>query len=727
MKAEYLAISKVFSAGGDVHYVLPHFQREYTWDRPEWATLLEDVLGVYDESAGQAQVGNGFAIEHFLGSIVVIHDGLAAGLMSVFKLVDGQQRLTSVSLMLCALARIAEKANAELSRKIDRMLVNDHDSGTIHYKILPTVKHGDRESYCAIVDRGEIPQVESRIPASFDYFQRELQAAVDRGVDPQKLAQVILTSLQVVVINLDQRENPYRIFESLNGKGKELTQADLIRNYIAMRIPAGRQEQLFSGAWAKVEELLREIRLVGRVPELTAFIRHYLAMETGTLCEEQHVYARFRDRAERQFPDAGLFEAELRKIARFAVNYDQLLRPENIPDGALSRLMAQLNVLEVSAAYPFLLALFELHRSGQLSAAGLGVALITIQNYMVRRYLAGEAQSGLKRAFLSLDTRVQPETEFLLRLQKALASRGYPNNAKLARAVVRRPMYDRSEKNRRRTQLVFEAINRHLSKDSGGYTVLDGNATIEHVMPQKIGPEWRKSLGIMADTIHGEFLHTLGNLTLVTGKWNSELSNAPFEVKRPKLAENALRLNSSYFSQDIPRWGRDEIIERTEVLVRSAVEIWPNLGAPADKDEGVRQTATEAEFHFEVLERIANKVGAPFRRLSPARFESPDGRHRLVGLSSKPYEKGEAQRYWYGFRPSQREFLEWPGQSWLAFELVPSEEAFLLPYGDFAPSLASLHSTESRHWHVYLFVGPGGITVPLPVTGGKLDLTQYRI
>ena len=244
MKADSLHMVKVFSSGGDVHYVLPHFQREYAWEKPEWQTLLKDIFSVYEIYKEDQPP------EHFMGSLVVINDGTRAGTVPVFRLVDGQQRLATISLLLCALERLLDGNDeyAGLRRKVRRMLVNQDEGGHLHYKLLPTIKYGDRASYCAII-KGKAPPegVESKIPEAYAYWVTQLGNRIQNdGIDPNRLFNVLMTSLQVVFINLSQNERPYEIFESLNYKGKSLTQADLVRNYIAMKLPPERQEPVFT-------------------------------------------------------------------------------------------------------------------------------------------------------------------------------------------------------------------------------------------------------------------------------------------------------------------------------------------------------------------------------------------------------------------------------------------------------------------------------------------------
>jgi len=188
---------------------------------------------------------------------VVINDGTQAGTVPVFRLVDGQQRLTTISLLLCALERLLDGDDiySNLCRKLRRMLVNQDEGGDLHYKLLPTVKYSDRACYCAIVTGRQPPEgVESKVPKAFAYLTSQLDYRFKSdGIDANRLFNVLMTSLQVVFINLSPNERPYEIFESLNYKGKSLTQADLVRNYIAMKLPPERQEPVFTGLWSPSE------------------------------------------------------------------------------------------------------------------------------------------------------------------------------------------------------------------------------------------------------------------------------------------------------------------------------------------------------------------------------------------------------------------------------------------------------------------------------------------
>lgn len=583
MKADSLHMGKVFSSGGDVHYVLPHFQREYAWEKSNWQTLLTDIFSIYEVFEDERPP------EHFMGTLVVINDGTQAGTVPVFRLVDGQQRLTTISLLLCALGRVL-RGNTEydgLGRKVQAMLVNQYESGDLFYKLLPTVKYGDRASYQAIIAGKEPPpNVESKIPEAFDYLTAQLGNRLKAdGVNPNRLFVVLMTSLQVVFINLDQRERPYEIFESLNYKGKSLSQADLVRNYIAMKLPPERQAPVFTELWSPIEEMLLEKRSVGRsrLGELTAFLRHYFALRTGVLVNEEHVYSRFRDRGEAA--TVAEFEAELATLKRFAGYYDRLLRPENEPDKDVRQQLHRLNILESSTAYPFLLFVYDAWEQGRIDRSAFLAGLRTLETYMVRRFLNRDSSNYLNKMFPVLPKDIDLSS-FENSLPQVLGTRNEPSNVRLRQSAETINLYRRDRPTRQKLALVFDTVNRRLSDGSGAYTVLDDDPTIEHILPQTPTEAWKTHLGGNWEQDF-DLLHTLGNLTVVTQDWNSQLSNAMYDTKREKLAAHGLRLNQLYFGERAPaRWTGESIRSRAQWLMEQITEIWPQLGElPAGWDE----------------------------------------------------------------------------------------------------------------------------------------------
>lgn len=570
MKADSLKINKVFSSGGDVHYVLPHFQREYAWEKDNWQMLLKDVFSIYEV------YNEDNPPEHFMGALVVINDGTRNGTVPVFRLVDGQQRLTTISLLFHALGTLVQDSDPRLYKRIQKMLLNEDEPGLLYFKLLPTKKYGDQISYLAILRNQPIsPQLDSKIPQAYTYFLKELTTRHQQAsFDPNQLFLVLANCLQVVFIDLNHNERPYEIFESLNHKGKILTQADLVRNYIAMKLPEVTQTNVFEIYWSPIEEMLQERRTVGRsrLGELTAFLRHYMAYRTGVLCNEEHVYSRFRDRGE-TFDHEG-FVNEIATLKRFAGYYDRLLRPDNEPDKEIRRQLHQLNVWEISTASPFLLFVYNAFDEQQINQSDFLTCLNLLENYLVRRFLVRETTNYLNKVFPTLAKDIDLN-QFGESLRRALLTKNYPSDVRVRQATETAKLY--SSLGRPRLVLLFETINKHLSDGSGAFTQLDNDPTIEHILPQRPSEEWKQSLGdsLVQDY---ELLHTLGNLTLVTQEWNSTLSNARYADKKAKLSQHGLLLNQHYFSSGPSVWNSKSIRDRAAWLANEILFIWPALG-----------------------------------------------------------------------------------------------------------------------------------------------------
>lgn len=613
MEAESFRIAKVFSNGGDIHFRLPYFQREYAWEKQNWQTLLDDILDLYDIYKEDKLP------EHFMGSLVVINEGMVHGTVPVFKLVDGQQRLTTITLILCALAEIVKTSYPEMFNKIRKYIINPDELGEQRYKLLPTSKYGDRKTYLWIID-GKASQIapnSSRIIPAYEYYFEELSVKIKTGeLEIERLFHVIINSLQVVFISLNREEKPYQIFESLNAKGKALTQADLVRNYIAMKLPEARQPEIFENHWSKIEDSLQEKRSVGRsrLGELTAFLRHYLAFRNDVLGNEEHVYARFRDRIEANFNSAELFEQEVKTLQRFAVYYDRFLRPEHESDSEIQEALGRLNLLEISTGYPFMLALFDAFNNQTINKSQFLESLKILENYLVRRYLAGEPTNYLNKVFPTLWKEIDTNN-FIPSLKEVIINHNYPADYAVLQKGLTRRLYDNSSATRGKTALVLDTINIYLSKlkNQGGHTVLDGPATIEHILPQSPSEQWIADIGDNFNNIFAQYLHTLGNLTLVTSEWNSTLSNSPFSDKKSKLANHALLLNHQYFSQPISCWNEQAIQSRAQFLLQKILQIWPAIGEmPAPKKAGgtkpVKLILLDQEFEVNSWRDVAIKT-----------------------------------------------------------------------------------------------------------------------
>ncbi len=573
-----------FVLKNNIHFRLPYFQRKYAWEKENWQTLWDDILELYNVYNDKNPP------EHFMGSLVVIGDGNVNGTISAFKLLDGQQRLITISLILGALAFAIKKIQPELHKKIRNYIINCDEVGDVKAKILPTSKYSDRSNYLAILQEMPCqPDSTSKIPLAYDFYCSKINVAMEKDeLDPNRLFLVIINSLKVVFINLNTNEKPYQVFESLNAKGKPLSQADLVRNYIAMKLPEDRQPEIFEKHWAEVENLLQEEHEVGksRIGELPAFLRHYLAYRNGILGNKDHIYDRFRDRIETEFKSSSQFEGEIIAIKRFAGYYDHLLRPENEKSIRIRDALKRLNILEFSTGYPFLLAMFETRYLNEISEADFIDGLQILENYIIRRYLCAEPTNYLNKVFPSLWKFIDT-TQFIPSLKTALLSRNYSADYKVRQEISTRHLYENKLQTKAKTILLFETINRYLSKKSksDAYTILSNTPTIEHILPQNGEKNWKEELGEEYDRIIDQYLDTLGNLTIVTAAYNANLSNRSFAEKKPKLASQGLLLNSNYFCCDIPKWDEIAIKNRAEYLTEIILEIWPALGNPTPRKQ----------------------------------------------------------------------------------------------------------------------------------------------
>lgn len=576
MKVDSFSLQGVLS--GSTHFILPHFQRPYTWELNNWKDLLDDVKRIYGAYDDQKPP------EHFMGALVVVNDGTIGVSIPAYKLVDGQQRLTTISLLLRALYEYA--GDEKLRRRILKYLLNEDEDGEVRYKLLPTLKNGDRQTFVRVIEGEVFEHDADKTPSMVDNAYRYLLRAVRQwvmtdGYEPERLFKVITATLQFVFIKIDQQERPYAIFESLNAKGKPLTQTDLVRNYIAMKLPGKQQERVFDQYWAKIDDLLNEDRTVARIGELTAFLRHYLACKTGDVERVDMIYIRFRDRMESQFGAPDLFEEELKRLHQFAVWYDRLIRPEREPNAQLREMLHRLNTLESTTAYPLLMAAYDSHHGGKLSLAMFVQGLQVLENYQVRRTLVGD--SGYTNRMFPGIIKMLTYANYPDSLRKVLLSRRFIPDNRLRQELPNRPIYDRAAQSR--LVFILEEVEKYLSRGSDGYARLNSAPTLEHILPQKPTEDWKTELGEGFKEAYDEYVDTLGNLTLVTQSLNSRLSNHPFAEKLGLLRAHALRINAEYFQGFEGVWDADAIRHRAEALIEIILKIWPAFGEPEEGED----------------------------------------------------------------------------------------------------------------------------------------------
>ncbi|MFE2551761.1 DUF262 domain-containing protein [Streptomyces sp. NPDC059355] len=566
MHAQETTFSKLVQ--GEKQFQVPLYQRTYSWQREELQQLWDDVQElVEDRLEGRAASG------HFLGSVVLAPERIAAGGMQRWLVVDGQQRMTTLMLAFTALrdhhrGRGADKKAARIN---DLLLVNTYQDGTDSYRLLPT--QADREAYIACVDSLPKAGGAGNVGAAYRFFVAALAGGTDSGGEAwlDEVESVLGDCLSIVAITAAEGDNVYRIFESINNTGVGLSQSDLLRNYLFMCLPT-RGEEVYRKRWLPMQELLGPGNL-----ELLVWLD--LVVGGNSRARQGEIY---RDQKKRLEPLSGDEEALEAEIARLALRADRLMRivePEREPDPQVRTVLERLSRWGGQVHYPLALHLLDLVDEGSATADEAAAALAYAESYMVRRLFAGLSTTGSNRVFMELPKELDKDGSPAEAVRRFLSRnrtgpRAWPGDDAVREAIRTRPFY-KSGRSNQRFQILRRLEESHGSSEPVDYA--QAKLTVEHVLPQRPAQQWFDLLaeevgdGESPEEIHGLLVHTLGNLTL-TGE-NAKLSNHPFRRKQELLDASALRMNQRIAAQE--RWGRAEIAARAEDLADRAVRLWP--------------------------------------------------------------------------------------------------------------------------------------------------------
>ena len=405
----------------------------------------------------------------------------------------------------------------------------------------------------------EIP--ESRLRTCYQFFLSRLEQLTVDQLESIHLA--VVDRLSLVGITCDDHDNPHLIFESLDAKGEKLTPADLIRNFLLMRVHVADQDRLFKTYWLPIQQALGN--------DLTEFVRHFL-MKEGKILKEADVYFELKDRLANSTPPQA--EAFLLDLHRHGMFYASFIDSKREPDDALAERLDRVRRLKVTVAYPFLLRVFDAYDAGSLSHEQVLETLDLLESFVIRRSICSMPTHQLRRMLPPVfDAAGGAGSAFVDGLRRQLGGARCPNNEAFAAKLATEPLYSTAEKNAR-LRLILERLE--LSFNHKEPAELSG-AQIEHVLPQTLTPEWQQELGAGADQHSSNLLHTLGNLTFT--KYNAELSNKPYEVKQRDFANSHFVLNRHF--ADVVRWSPDAIRERGRVLAQRALRIWSDVGREA--------------------------------------------------------------------------------------------------------------------------------------------------
>lgn len=563
MTAKEAKLSK-FLDQQKTRFVIPIYQRNYDWTSQQVDGLLKDIATLGENKREDAT--------HFIGSIVFLHDGIHhTGAISELEIIDGQQRLTTVSLIYARLYEIARESgkDEEAAELRELFLVNRFAKDRKEKLILPS---NNAPKFKQIIE-GTLPVDRtdefSRVRENFESLRQRISV-----VDAQNIRRG-LDRLIFVEISLERgKDDPQRIFESLNSTGLELSQADLIRNHVLIGFDREAQERLFHEFWEPIERATRENST--NQTRLSDFVRDFLTMEQRKITRQSEVYLGFRRYLSERIEKGETTQQVLFRLRSHAENYGLLLNPESAHDVDLQEELSEIKSLEIRTATPFLLRVLEDYRSEKIERIQLHEMLRLIQTYVWRRFVVGAATNTLNKTFATLYDSYNAEEYvdgFARHLMSRKGSARFPSDREFRTALRDRDLYPIRAKNRAYMFRQIEAFNNNERVD---LTQL----TIEHIFPQNPAEAWRRDLD--SEEYHrfkSIYLHRIGNLTL-SGN-NGKLGNKSFREKRDMNeggGEQGYHFSRLYLNRDLrdaESWDERAFQQRTERLVERMLDIWP--------------------------------------------------------------------------------------------------------------------------------------------------------
>lgn len=592
---------------GNKQFLIPVYQRYYSWDIEQCKRLWNDIV----EMQKKGKVG------HFVGSIVNIAEQAMPTGVQKYMIIDGQQRMTTLSLLLLALRDYAIKDPEDTTinaRRIDNMLLkNEYESGDERYKLLLT--ETDRDILMRLVEEKPIPDdTRSKLLDNYKFFAGKI---ADKELQPAEVYESI-GKLQIVNITLDRSvDDAQAIFESLNSTGKELSESDLIRNYVLMGLEPTEQTYVYEHLWRPME-LLFVYETQDSV--MDRFFRDYLTMKITRIPKQDRVYEEFK------LYHLNCEFSTIRELCQDLLTYakyytDMVFKRSSNP--ALKSLYEDINDLRMEVSYPFLLKVHNDYAEGIISEDDLKLIIRLCISYVFRRSICDIPTNSLNKTFATLKNEIKPD-DYVNSIKAFFVMRNdykeFPDDDKFAAAFVSRDIYTMRSRN---------FILSHLENYGNKAPIIIENYTIEHIMPQNssLSPEWQQMLGAKWREVQKTYLHTIGNLTLTA--YNSEMSDHPFMVKMDMeggFKESALRLNA--YVVKLNEWNEQTIKERAALLADKAKQIWayPDMTAaelapyqtvekPAERYSlETYDTNVFTKMLFEVLDRRIQNLSPDVKR-----------------------------------------------------------------------------------------------------------------
>lgn len=561
-----------FMEGADKRYVIPVYQRKYDWKLENCRQLYDDLKKIVRDKRDS----------HFFGSIV--SSVVPNGSKIEYHIIDGQQRLTTVTLLLLAIRNlIAQKKISSDEGRLDeqinqRFLISPWAKEDDQIKLRPV--KSDREALAKLFGEEEDYDPTSSLTLNYRFFCDQL---LKEEISVDELYGAI-GKLEIISITLDQGDNAQLIFESLNSTGLALTEGDKIRNYILMGQPPKEQNKLYDTYWTTIE------RCTGN--DVSGFVRDYLSVKQQVTPTISNVYRAFKEYAENiRLPIEALLE-DLRRYARF---FEKLLTCKSgLKNQKLDDCLYRMMRLEIVVTRPFLMEVLRLNQDGKLTVDDVLQVFLITENFLFRRNICEVPTNALNKIFLNLNKEIlrydntadNYVQKFIYALLSKKESGRFPDDEEFTTALATKQVYQMRGKYKAYLFERFENFGTIETKDV--YTHLDNNVyTIEHIMPQHLTPAWTEALGANAAEIHATWLHRLANLTL-TG-YNPNLSNKSFSEKRDSeeggYKASGLKMNQKISNKE--SWGLPELEDRNDEMIALAKKIWayPQTAfVPAEKE-----------------------------------------------------------------------------------------------------------------------------------------------
>ncbi len=516
MKADAMKLLDFIGKSQEKQFVIPIYQRLYSWGKEQCKQLWDDIIKIG---------GNDKMNGHFIGSILYVRvdDTHSSPLL----IIDGQQRLTTITLLFIALrnhlsdeVKILEKFSRE---KIESYLINSNKDGDKKFRLI--LSESDKDTLLSLIDKDRRKPSEPslKIVENFKLFEKWISENTD------KLETIFkgLEKLMIVWIALEKgKDDPQLIFESMNSKGIELTQTDLIRNYIVMETEIEKQEDFYNQYWRAMEEDFKQSKKQSKKEDLfNKFVRHYLTIKIGKIPNEKRVYGAFKDYQQKE----GIEIEDLLKDLQKYCGYFCQIAFKKEADKDLNKALSFLVDLEMDVVYPLLLELYSDYSDGVLSKQDFTPIIDLTESYICRRAVCGIPSNGLNKFFPSFTKKIDKK-QYLKSVEEHFGSltgnQKFPNDFEFKDSFITKELYGRNKTKKKKTKYFLERLEKFDTEEP----VDTQECTIEHIMPQILTEEWKRDLGGNFKAIHDKYLHTIGNLTK-TG-YNQEYSNNSFQRKK---------------------------------------------------------------------------------------------------------------------------------------------------------------------------------------------------